>query len=52
VPLVLAVFATQIIVSYFWMKFFAFGPAEWLWRALTYGNRPHFRREARPATST
>jgi len=52
VPLVLAVFTTQIIVSHFWMKFFAFGPAEWLWRALTYGNRPHFLRRARPAAET
>ena len=52
VPLVLAVFMTQIVISHFWMKAFAFGPAEWLWRALTYGNRPHFLRRARPATST
>jgi len=44
VPLVLAVFTTQIVISYFWMKVFAFGPAEWLWRALTYGTWPRFRR--------
>ena len=40
VPLVLAVFITQIVISYFWMKVFAFGPAEWLWRALTYKTIP------------
>ncbi len=40
VPLVLAVFITQIVVSHVWMKFFAFGPAEWLWRALTYKTVP------------
>ena len=52
VPLVMAVFTAQIIISHFWMKFFAFGPAEWLWRALTYGTRPRFLRLARPAEST
>src|SRR6056297_2376886 len=52
VPLVLAVFTAQIIFSYFWMKIFAFGPAEWLWRTLTYGSRPRFLRVARPAEST
>jgi len=49
VPLVLAVFITQILVSHVWMKFFAFGPAEWLWRALTYGTLPRFRRAPVPA---
>lgn len=46
VPLVLAFFTLQIVVSHFWMKFFAFGPAEWLWRSLTYGTRPRFIRTA------
>lgn len=45
-PLVLAFFTLQIIISHFWMKHFAFGPAEWVWRTLTYGTRPHFRRTA------
>ena len=44
VPLVLAVFITQIVVSHVWMKFFAFGPTEWLWRALTYKTVPRMRR--------
>jgi len=44
VPLVLAVFISQIIISHVWMKVFAFGPAEWLWRAMTYGTWPQFRR--------
>jgi len=43
-PLVLAFFTGQILLSYFWMKYFAFGPAEWLWRTLTYGSRPRFLR--------
>ncbi|MDT8442326.1 MAG: DUF418 domain-containing protein [Desulfuromonadales bacterium] len=45
-PLVLTFFAAQILFSHFWMKFFAFGPAEWLWRTLTYGTRPRFIRPA------
>jgi len=46
VPLVVTFFTAQILFSYFWMKFFAFGPAEWLWRTLTYGKRPRFIRTA------
>lgn len=46
VPLVVSFFAAQILFSHFWMKFFAFGPAEWLWRSLTYGNVPGMRRPA------
>lgn len=37
-------FAGQVIFSHFWMKNFAYGPAEWLWRSLTYGTFPKFRR--------
>ena len=43
-PLVVVFFAAQIVVSWFWMKTFAFGPAEWLWRALTYKTVPRMRR--------
>jgi len=43
-PLVVAFFTAQILFSYFWMKTFAFGPAEWLWRALTYKTIPRIRR--------
>ncbi|NEZ03537.1 DUF418 domain-containing protein [Wenzhouxiangella sp. XN201] len=46
VPLVVTFFTAQILFSHFWMKFFAFGPAEWLWRTLTYGKRPRFIRTA------
>jgi len=46
VPLVVTFFAAQILFSHFWMKFFAFGPAEWLWRTLTYGSAPRMRRSA------
>jgi len=33
---VLAVWIFQIVFSLVWLRFFRFGPAEWLWRSLTY----------------
>ena len=48
--LALACFAAEVILSTIWLARFQFGPAEWLWRALTYGHRPPLRR-ARVATS-
>lgn len=36
IPIVLAVFAVQIIYSHLWMKVFKFGPLEWVWRTVTY----------------
>jgi uncharacterized protein len=34
--LVVAVWIAQLILSPLWLRFFRFGPAEWLWRSLTY----------------
>lgn len=34
--LVLAVWAMQLVLSPLWLRFFRFGPVEWLWRSLTY----------------
>lgn len=42
--IVLAVWAFQIVVSPLWLRHFHFGPVEWLWRYLTYGKPPPFRR--------
>jgi uncharacterized protein len=44
--IVFIVWAVQIIVSPIWLTHFHFGPAEWLWRYLTYGSRPPFRKDA------
>ena len=41
-----AAFALQIVVSHVWLSYFAFGPLEWCWRALTYGQMPGFRKQA------
>lgn len=35
--IVAGVWAVQLIVSPLWLRFFRFGPAEWLWRTLAYG---------------
>jgi len=35
--IVLAIWAFQLVVSPVWLDRFRFGPAEWLWRSLTYG---------------
>jgi uncharacterized protein len=43
--IVFSIWAVQIILSPIWLKHFHFGPAEWLWRYLTYGKQPQFRRE-------
>ena len=40
IALAVAVFALQVPFSLFWLRRFAFGPAEWLWRLATYGNAP------------
>lgn len=48
----IAFFAFQVVYSHWWLARFRFGPMEWLWRALTYGERPPFRgapREVAPA---
>jgi uncharacterized protein len=30
------IFAVQVVLCQWWLKYFRFGPAEWLWRSLTY----------------
>jgi len=40
----LAFFAFQIVFSHWWLTRYRFGPMECMWRALTYGERPRFRR--------
>lgn len=40
----LLLYALQIPLSRIWLSRYAMGPAEWVWRSLTYGVRPTFRR--------
>ena len=41
------VYATLSLASVLWLRGFRIGPAEWLWRSLTYGERQPFRRAPR-----
>jgi len=34
--IVVTIWIIQLLVSPIWLKYFRFGPAEWLWRSLTY----------------
>ncbi len=36
---VAAIWLIQLTVSPLWLRYFRFGPMEWLWRSLTYGKR-------------
>jgi len=50
---VFAVWGFQLIFSPLWLRYFRFGPVEWLWRYLTYMKRPPFLRErAKPVESS
>jgi uncharacterized protein len=40
---VLAIWILQLIISPIWLAHFRFGPAEWLWRSLTYWRRQPMR---------
>jgi uncharacterized protein len=46
--IVLAIWVFQLVSSPIWLRHFRFGPIEWVWRGLTYGRAPPFRK--RPPT--
>jgi uncharacterized protein len=41
--IVLAIWTVQLLLSPVWLRRYRFGPAEWLWRTLTYGRRQPMR---------
>lgn len=41
----LIVFALQILLSTIWLRYFNFGPLEWLWRSATYKKWQPFRKK-------
>lgn len=43
---VLGIWIFQLLTSPLWLRYFRFGPAEWLWRTLTYESAQALRREA------
>ena len=46
IVIVVAILAGQLLISGWWLRRYRFGPAEWLWRTLTYGTRQPLRRAA------
>ncbi|WP_018922404.1 DUF418 domain-containing protein [Salsuginibacillus kocurii] len=46
IVLTISIFCIQIGLSYHWMKWFYYGPLEWLWRYFTYRERPRFKRDS------
>jgi uncharacterized protein len=47
--LALAIFLLQVLLSALWLKYFAYGPMEWIWRQLTYRRRLNLRLKRQPA---
>jgi len=41
-----AIWIAQTVYSVVWLRYFRFGPFEWIWRSLTYWHRQTFRRRA------
>lgn len=49
---VAAIWVVQLLWSPWWLRRFRFGPAEWLWRTLTYGHRQPMRLAKPPAAAS
>mgnify|MGYP001009382156 CR=1 FL=1 len=49
--LALVVFMLQIIASTIWLKYFNYGPLEWIWRSATYKKRQPFIKDHRTEKS-
>jgi uncharacterized protein len=49
--IVLAIWVVQLLYSPIWLNYYRFGPAEWLWRSLTYWRIQPMRVEAKPAVA-
>jgi uncharacterized protein len=49
---VLGVWVFQLIVSPLWLRYFLYGPLEWVWRSLTYWRIQPFRRPAEAVASS
>jgi uncharacterized protein len=38
----IALFTLQVMISTRWLRYFNYGPVEWVWRSLTYGKLQPF----------
>jgi uncharacterized protein len=45
----LFIFLFQVLMSALWLKYFSYGPMEWIWRQLTYRQRLNLRLKREPA---
>jgi uncharacterized protein len=50
IGLTLALFCVQVAFSHWWLARFRFGPAEWVWRSLTYGKAQPMRQPVATAS--
>jgi uncharacterized protein len=48
----LVIYGLQVPLSRWWLSRYRFGPAEWLWRTMTYGKPPSMQREVLAATAS
>lgn len=48
---VAAVWVVEIIWSHIWLRYFRFGPMEWVWRSLTYWKKQPFRKNSTDAAT-
>ncbi len=46
---VAAVWAVEIAWSHIWLRYFRFGPMEWVWRSLTYWKKQPFKKDSTAA---
>ena len=44
IPLGILIYLIQMTYSTWWLRYFNYGPAEWIWRQLTYGKRLAIRK--------
>ncbi len=49
--IVLTIWILQLVISPIWLKHFRFGPAEWVWRSLTYWRLQPMRSNADPTAA-
>jgi uncharacterized protein len=42
--LTLFIYIIQVVGSYIWLRYFVYGPIEWVWRSVTYGRLQPFKR--------
>jgi uncharacterized protein len=51
IAVAVAIFAIQCVASRIWLRFFRFGPLEWIWRRATYGTPVAIVRRAEARTA-